>query len=582
MRKLLLTIALLMSSLAIAQMRVSNKGADAGMINNINCTGNGITCTRRGMTADLSVAGAAWSTLLEFYPEDGGCLADGGFAQPDGGGITFSRNQPTTCPLADGGSQWLDAGQACTLNGMIRFTNVATSVMGQQAGTCAPFSGYTMTMLYSNLDNNMWLAQNNGSSVYRVSMYDGGTIGNSATADSFSYGGIALATGDYSVWIAGATYLTKLNAYDGGFRAQYAHGFTGPRGLAYASGDDSVWALGYSNNVVKKFSASTGSLIGTYATGSGPQAIAYAPVDNSVWVCSDSADQVRKYSAYDGGLLGTFDGGACYINGIVFSGLDNTVLKGDYAGGAGKTIVKYNLDGGIAGVYDAGSGPGALTLDTVQGYVWANTGGGSSFVALNAYDGGYIVGVTANAYYALVYVPTTQQLWTGNGGSAELTYYTSTRTRDSYTSAIAIAPGLRPSWSVTVNASFSPANMCAMTAGSDSANSDSVCFDATGTPQCLVGLADAGTFGATSTVGTLPLNQDVTLSCSYDGTRLRTCQTTSQSTMCTGNSGAVVLSGVSDGGGFVRLGVGPTGGANLADAGIRSVCWSSTMSCQPN
>jgi len=259
-------------------------------------------------------------------------------------------------------------GGGLTFDGQNMWTSDSTGVEklrasdGALLGTFAAGSG-PGRMAFDGA--NIWVANYGSNNVTKIRASDGSTLGTlSVGTHPF---GVAFDGG--SVWITNTTSnnVTKRRASDGALLATYPTG-TNPAGLAFDGAN--MWIANLSDATVTKMQVTDGTSLGTFATCSLPYDVAFD--GSNIWVvCENSFFNVKKFRASDGALLGSFAAGSgTSPRGVAFDGVNIWVSSGD---GSANTLTELRVsDGAILATVGVGIAPNVVAFDGAN--IWCSNG----------------------------------------------------------------------------------------------------------------------------------------------------------------------------------------------------------------
>jgi DNA-binding beta-propeller fold protein YncE len=223
-------------------------------------------------------------------------------------------------------------------------------------------------------------------------------------------GGATLGDGSETVTIVDPTFpqlsVADTSAIEGDTTAHYRGAFVQSPGNQFnpvAFGPDgnlyTAVGTGPGYNTIRRYNATTGAFMGTFATGpiNGVRTIIFR--GSSMYVASEYTNQVLQYDATTGAYVGVFvaagSGGINAPNGMAMDSAENLYV----AGRGSNTIVKYDTNGNPVWATPAGAGglnlPEGMAVDPSGAYLYvANSGSPNNVLKFDTQTGAF-VGVAA-------------------------------------------------------------------------------------------------------------------------------------------------------------------------------------------
>ena len=218
--------------------------------------------------------------------------------------------------------------------------------------------------------SNIWVANEFGDSVTKLSASDGGTLGTFPVGD----GPRALVFDGQSVWVANTNdgTLTRLSL-DGTVTGTFLVG-AGP--LALAVEGEHIWVANNSEQTITRVRRTDGVVLRTLDV-ENPGPLVFD--GDHIWVATLKAGRVTKIRVSDDAVLGEFTV-AGDPRGLAFDGQHLWVT--DFTGDG---VTKLTLDGTIAGTFPVVEGPQALAFDGES--IWVASSFSNFVTRLRAADG---------------------------------------------------------------------------------------------------------------------------------------------------------------------------------------------------
>ena len=233
----------------------------------------------------------------------------------------------------------------------------------------------------------------------------------SSVAFKVGYWPIGIAFDGTNIWVGNDDLtVTKLVAATGTVVGTYPSG-TGATGLAFDGAN--IWVANPNGNTVTKISAATGATVDTYSVGGSPANLAFDGVN--MWVASEGGNYVSKMAASSGAVLGSYPVGTLPVA-LVFDGANIWV-----ANAVSNTVTKLRAsDGACVGTctFSTGAAPEGIAFDGAN--IWVTNFYGNSVTKLLASTGAllgtYAVGTNPEGI-----VFDGANIWVVNNGSNTVT-----------------------------------------------------------------------------------------------------------------------------------------------------------------
>ncbi|MFA5932016.1 MAG: hypothetical protein WC793_01405 [Candidatus Paceibacterota bacterium] len=309
-------------------------------------------------------------------------------------------------------------------NGTNSSTVVSGSGVGASVGLSASSSAGAKTdyavgpspfgVLFDNVTNSIWVANNGSNTVTKLNATTGAVVGTYTVGIGPSR--LSFDTVTNSIWVtnSGSDNISKINVNTGAIVGTFAVGL-GPQDITFDSLTNSVWVanLGFGANTVSKVDINTGTK-NDYVI-DGPIGITFDSFTGSVWVTSSTvSNNLIKLNATTGAVLGTYTVGTSGVGGVVFDSITNSVWVTD---ANNNTVIKVNVStGAIVGTYAVGIGPNYPAFDDLNSSIWTPNVVDNTISQIDINTGAvlntYIVGTSPGN---LIFDSFTDSMWVSSG-----------------------------------------------------------------------------------------------------------------------------------------------------------------------
>jgi len=240
---------------------------------------------------------------------------------------------------------------------------------------------------FDNVRNRVWVAQEGWGRYLAFNATTGAKIldvdaggGDPMSLDYDSHNDVIWAT------FRSGNVLRKINAETGEKIADFVEQAQAYKGI-YDAHNDAVWVVG-SNALLEKFSAGSGTKLGSVTTHNDTRAVAYDPDLDMIWTADYSGSGIRRYQASDLSEK-EYLGVGSNPDALAYDSTQRAIWVANWSS---NTIQRISTSGTHTGdiTINVGTNPSALQYDASDNSIWVTNWSSATVQKFNASTGAQI------------------------------------------------------------------------------------------------------------------------------------------------------------------------------------------------